>query len=271
MLYAGEIWAVDFVREVESIQSKFFKRLLHLPIYTPNYILRLETGRLPIIYNILKSALDWWGKLLEMPENRLPRMCYGVLTELNRSEIDSNYWVKTVENTLLEIEEYEIWLAQDPLLLKTRMKTITIKLCDAMLAEDLSRAENSSYSLLYKEILNIEPEAYYLFKTNKIKKIRIIAQLRLANQHITTLFIDGHKISFSDSDICSYCNSNEPDDIEHALFRCPILNSLRNTYINEHMFQNQSLSALLTNLNNCKINAIFFFIIELIKIRNFVN
>ena len=42
LLYASEIWAWNYVDLLETVQSKFFKRLLQLPIETPNYFLRAE-------------------------------------------------------------------------------------------------------------------------------------------------------------------------------------------------------------------------------------
>ena len=53
----GEIWSLKHIDDIERVQLNFFKRLLKLPKNTPDYVLRIDFGRLPIVYYIIKYAI----------------------------------------------------------------------------------------------------------------------------------------------------------------------------------------------------------------------
>lgn len=74
-LYGYQIWALDYIFDVEKIQISFLKKILHLPICTPGYAVRLETGRKPLSSIILNRAPDWIEKISKMDDTRFPKQC----------------------------------------------------------------------------------------------------------------------------------------------------------------------------------------------------
>ena len=82
LTYMGEFWSLRCTENIEKVQLIFFKHLLKLPMNTPNYALRIETGRLSLVYNVVKAGLRWLIKIEKMPEIRLPRLCLMRLKHL---------------------------------------------------------------------------------------------------------------------------------------------------------------------------------------------
>lgn len=137
---------------------------------------------------------------------------------------------------------------------------------------DFDRVRDSSYTHCYEQIMIIESFPRYYLETLNMEKIRISAQLKLANLRITKLYYDRQLFSFESDEMCSYCNLNAQNDmpLTHAIFHCPMYEAPRRRYLNQ--FLNMlSMSNLLSNVNAARINAIFYFFIELFKIRNFID
>ncbi len=44
LLYGSPIWAINYSEIVERAQVLFFKKVLALPLNTPDYLVRLECG-----------------------------------------------------------------------------------------------------------------------------------------------------------------------------------------------------------------------------------
>ena len=56
--------------EIDKVQSAFFEKLLFLPLNTPSYTLRLETGIQRISVFVFRSCLSWINKILKTEDNR---------------------------------------------------------------------------------------------------------------------------------------------------------------------------------------------------------
>lgn len=276
LLYACEMWAYSYSSILETVQSRYFKSLLHLSKTTPNYMVRKETQRLPIEYFVMKSMYDWWTKLLAMPSDRLPRICYVLLEKhINQSEIQDN-WANLMKQFLYDTGRENVWLEQDAHLAKKMRKDVLNTLKSALEIRDTQRIVNSSYTPLYHLIIQLELKPSYIYYTSNIKKLRTVAQLRLCNLNCTTLYLAGQKYVLDETNNCSYCNLNEPYNLSHIFFNCPIFNVPRQKYLNRFMREtNQSRSALLasilSNITIEKLNYLFYFINECTRIIQLID
>ncbi|XP_050507928.1 probable RNA-directed DNA polymerase from transposon BS [Diabrotica virgifera virgifera] len=81
------VWALRYVDVLEQVQVQFLKRILMLPISTPGYIVRVECGRVKLLYNIFKWTLNWLKKIYMMDDSRYPKMCF--FRQLQLMETDS--------------------------------------------------------------------------------------------------------------------------------------------------------------------------------------
>ncbi|KAG5882477.1 hypothetical protein JTB14_004604 [Gonioctena quinquepunctata] len=84
------VWGFHYSEILGIVQLKFFKRLL-LPSNSPDYAVRLDTGRVKISYAIFKSTPNFLEKLLVMEDNRLPKICFSRLVSLNYTGVDIKY------------------------------------------------------------------------------------------------------------------------------------------------------------------------------------
>ncbi|XP_028982325.1 uncharacterized protein LOC114841493 [Diachasma alloeum] len=74
LLYPSSLWALRHLPVLEAAHLSFFKRLFNLPRYTPGYSIRLETGIHGVSLEVIKQALLWIVKVLNMSDSRLPKL-----------------------------------------------------------------------------------------------------------------------------------------------------------------------------------------------------
>jgi len=78
----SQIWGLRHITSLERVQSKLLCKVLGVSRYTPDYLLRLETGRSTLHLYIIKKALLYWLKLLMMSNDRYTKKCFNALREL---------------------------------------------------------------------------------------------------------------------------------------------------------------------------------------------
>ncbi|CAB0012209.1 unnamed protein product, partial [Nesidiocoris tenuis] len=74
LCYAAQIWGAQEYASVEAVQLLFVRRLFHLPSYSPNYLIYLETELDTLSAYTLRLHLDYLVKIAKMPSARLPRI-----------------------------------------------------------------------------------------------------------------------------------------------------------------------------------------------------
>ena len=63
MSYGCEIWGFKEDRDLEKVEIKFIKPILHLPDSTPTMAVRGELGQLPIFLLWKERILKYWNRL----------------------------------------------------------------------------------------------------------------------------------------------------------------------------------------------------------------
>ena len=88
---------------IEKIQSQFFKKLLCLPQCTPNYTGRIEMGICHLAVTIFKLVFRWIQKILLMPSERYPHICFErlLLLDENSSNIEKYNWISIIRKGIL--------------------------------------------------------------------------------------------------------------------------------------------------------------------------
>lgn len=112
LMYGSEVGTLDYGKQIEIVESRFFKRLLHLPLNTPNYMLRNKLSRLPMEFSVVKCMYEWWRKILDMPKDRFPRKCYEALRTYIPNNLIRNNWKESVKELLTEANMSEVWILQ---------------------------------------------------------------------------------------------------------------------------------------------------------------
>jgi len=68
VLYGAHIWGLRYLKEIETVQYHFHRRLLSLPYGTSGHSMRLELGRSPLCTNVAKNALNFLSKTMQLEE-----------------------------------------------------------------------------------------------------------------------------------------------------------------------------------------------------------
>jgi len=229
-LYAAEVWGFDQSDTLEKVQQSFFKRSLALPRNTPNYFLRLETGRLHTRYTVFKSMYRFWIKILGSSDGSLLMDSYMHLRSLEPSPTTSN-WCSSFYSTLELLGSTDVWYSNNFALAKAKEGEIMHKLRLALRTEDLVSCMNSSTMPHYHNLKNpetlIEP---YLKQRLPRYLASCMAQVRLG---YPTLCNKGqwHKLGSWNGDPCRFCGL--PESLLHLLEECAGYDCPRKKYLGE--------------------------------------
>ncbi|XP_073998697.1 uncharacterized protein [Rhodnius prolixus] len=269
LLYGAAVWSLRYVDRLEMCQLNFFKRLLSLGRTTPNFAVRLESGICNLKVQVAKLSIRWLCRLLEMDRTRLPRICYERLKKLdtcllNKTEYN---WVSQCKQFFVEYDFYHLWESQDPTLIKRNLIGM-LGMMSQKLREDLANCNRSQFSTIYSSLSNnFNTEAQPYLRLNlPIEIVRTIAQLRASNKHFTVLNINRSKYTITPAKLCTICNLNQPEDLHHIFFVCPVYNGLRNKIL----LGDQNLISLLRDNNKSKSFQIYTFLKNAMEIRSFI-
>lgn len=123
---------------------------------------------------------------------------------------------------------------------------------------------NSTFNPHYRLLSNFHYDTIYSSLNCSIDKLRVLAQLRMASNKVTRVIIGAERFQFNASDDCKICHSSDKDTLTHFLICCSALDHLRSKFINKYLpllkHENCIIEALLSDINQNKLNDIYFFV-----------
>ena len=111
LCYGSEIWGFQFYDVLEKVQRSWCRKLLGVPNHTTNEAVLGECGRLPIYYHTMKRFIRYWVKLIQMPQERLPRQAYLMLCNLDN--LGRHTWATSVKHILYSYGFGHVWITQE--------------------------------------------------------------------------------------------------------------------------------------------------------------
>ena len=76
--------------DIERVHNQFCMYVLRLPVYATNVFVHSELVRYKIeVFKNLK-AIEYWLKLLTLPDDRIPKLCYKIQRRWVTN--DTNFW-----------------------------------------------------------------------------------------------------------------------------------------------------------------------------------
>jgi hypothetical protein len=180
-LYCAGIWGINHTEELEIVQQRFLKRVIHLPISTPKYFVRLETDVPALEYDVFKGAWSIFTKLLNSEESQLALNAYKELRKVSTLYPDPKYsWCLQFRSLLAHIGLEGVYDRQQ------RGEVIAIrnhalaKYREFLKSRDLKQAEDSKtiphYFPSIKARKEIEP---FLKNQLPVSVVTTILQVRL--------------------------------------------------------------------------------------------
>uniref|UniRef100_A0A0A9Z8G1 RNA-directed DNA polymerase from mobile element jockey n=1 Tax=Lygus hesperus TaxID=30085 RepID=A0A0A9Z8G1_LYGHE len=148
LFYGVEVWGGRYLEDIEVVQSRFLKRLLNLPFSTPGCYLRLETGRLKLKVNALKRMMKYWIRILEMKEDRLPRICLTQLVQLDVREcnLPELNWATQLRGHLSIIGSDDVCFDADAVTVKRKLLDMCERWENHCFSLDIESCPNSRYN-----------------------------------------------------------------------------------------------------------------------------
>lgn len=269
LLYGSEIWGLRYLENIERTNVDFLKRYFRWPRNTPDYLVRRESNRNHLGGLVIGRMFRWLIKLMEMPDDRIPKICYNRLRHLdegsgNRSEWN---WASQTREILIAVGAEELWTRNSPQLVRQRRNDLIEKWENMQSAKDHQRIVESRYNVIYKDMIMGEDSSVL---TLDLDMTRVLTQLRVAGERVV-IYTRGIKYVISQSEICTICNMMEEENLHHVLLECPIYRPMREEIkkvIDDN--GNNELLRLLSPANKKEAKAIYDFVRAILKFRAFV-
>lgn len=226
LLYCVQVWGLRYSDVLERVQVFFYKRLLLLPRSTPDCYLRLETGTVKLKWLIFKSCLGWLLKLLQMPDGRLPKLCFERNMQLHQGADPRFNWCTQLRYFFQEIDCLDVWSSIDVMSLKRQYTLLLDKYREKLLCGDLDAFAGTLYSGL-SNIPYVATNSNYLHLSVPISVTRLLSQIRLCNRLYVKISFNGNYYVVNTTELCTLCNLNKPETLDHIFFECPIYQGLR--------------------------------------------
>lgn len=266
LAYSVGIWGLRYTEILERIQVSFFKQLLSLAKTTPDYIVRLETNTTKLSHIVLKSALSWLQNLQTMDSSRLPKLCYLRLKQLNNIDTKFN-WLLQIKDYFRLLNEENIFLRLETGNIKNINKDILLSYEKLLIREDKIKLSQSTFPCLYNFFSN--NGLFYLKQSMPIFIIRLFAQLRTSGKNYLKFSYRGLIYMIDTNQICTVCNLQKNETLEHLLLKCPLYKHLRTTLFSQGADIN-NLVNLLDTATPKLLRSIAIFVINILKLRSFV-
>lgn len=271
--YCSAIWSLKYTDVLERVQVTFFKKLLCLPVNTPDYMVRLETGRVKLAYLCFKLALDYLIKILYLPHNRLPFICLQRLLALDSgvSQLKrSNNWVSQIGLIFSEIGEESRWTPNNVQLLRISRPAVLESYHRYLHLSDIRRLTQSSYPLLYQHLQLSAQSASYLAFSLPIHVTRLISQIRLSALRCLRLLLPGVPYIVINTHLtCTICNLDQRETLEHLLLRCPAYQAYRPSFIRA-LTSLRDIATVLDTATYTTCRSLYTFFLTIAKTRNFI-
>lgn len=231
VLYASHLWALNYMDEVEKVQNLFLRRMFGLTRGAPSYICRLEAGMSHLKLRVIQQAIKFRIRLLQMNEERYPKMCYDALHTfaLTTGENSRYNWVKNLNDIIQPYMNMEVWSGSNLADIIHEQRLCLSNLAQKFFEEDIARVDCSpTYSDYQKFHPTISKQAAYLNMPLNIHQMRIIAQARvgMGSYRVNLAFI-----KIDEKKKCNICNLDSFNTLKHVLLHCSLHTDTRREFL----------------------------------------
>eukprot|EP00745_Piridium_sociabile_P032434 TRINITY_DN5471_c0_g1_i2.p1 TRINITY_DN5471_c0_g1~~TRINITY_DN5471_c0_g1_i2.p1 ORF type:complete len:1139 (-),score=92.24 TRINITY_DN5471_c0_g1_i2:303-3719(-) len=260
LLYSSEIWGYQRLDSIEKVHLMACKRFLGVPSRTPNKMVYGDLGRYPIFVNSLVSCIRYWIRLLNMEQNRIPKMAYLMLLSLDSGGKDC--WVTKIRDILCETGFAFVWLQQSVGNVNGFIKAFRQRIIDVFIQEWSSSVRDRDRYESYRSFKVIfEREKYLSFLDTYCFRVAM-TQTRFG---VLPLNNNLHRFSQTSSDRCCPVCVSKTEDERHFLFECPLYTELRDHFLQE--MPTVSLELLLKSKNETHCRCLTKFVFHAVSKR----
>lgn len=134
--------------------------------------------------------------------------------------------------------------------------------------------ENSTYSSLYKMLHELNYVGDGSLDLPYCSQ-RILAQVRTSGFGFLKLTVKGMGYRIKTDALCSLCNLNKNEDLQHILLECPVYESTRAQFlpievVRSDLPDNSKVCALISPTSTKLGKDLYYFFVNSLKIRSFI-
>ena len=219
LCYGSEIWGFNYSDIIETVHTKFCKRVLGVNKFTSNAAVLGDCGRYSLSVTYYKRCIKYWLKIIQTPDGRYIKECYRVLKELD--DFGRKTWATNVRTLLYRYGFGHVWFAQGVGQNDLFIQKFVQRIKDCYIQDWHSEITNSDKLNTYRIIKNLEFGMELYLKELKHKKFRaVVAQLRCSS-HKLAIETGRHEGVPRVDRICVYCqnifNENFIENEEHFI------------------------------------------------------
>ena len=261
LLYAAEIWGTSHFDTIEKVHTFACKKLLGVSTRTPNTLIYGEVGRYPLYIDSIIRALNYWYKLLQLEDNRLPKLAY---IREKQEMTKTQGWATNLKRCLEQNGYADRWIYENTNNMNSFIKRFKQRLIDCFKQNWHDKLMNSDRFASYRIFKNTHQREDYLKYIQIAKFRKTLSRLRLG---IVELHVNNRFLNPEATTECPFC-ANQESEI-HFLLNCPSYNNLRAKYISKYWItlNNVSLYDLLQNPNEDITKGVAMFSFYALKFR----
>ena len=235
LLYGCEVWGFTNLKEIETVQTSFYKYLLNLNKGTASCIVLGEVGRVKLEEIIKQRVCNFWARLRLGKDTKIAALMYKILRNFSDNGTYKSRWITFVETTLNQSGLGYIWLTDNP---QTRLwfkGTLNRRISDIYLqkwSEDISNSGHCRTYKILKSNLKLED---YLLKLDKNRATKL-CKFRAGNTKLP-IVIGRYRRVDRQARLRHLCDKNEIGDEFHYIMSCPALHNARSKLIKCHYWQ----------------------------------
>ena len=266
MLYGAELWGLYDMHDVERLHLYACKRFMSAPVRACTAVVLGDCERYPMYVNAAKRCIQYWLKIIHMPNYRYVKQCYSMLKYYDN--VGYVNWVTKVRKCLYSNGFGYIWEEQ---------KVDNIKLFVCQFVQRLK----DQYMQQWLEVCGTTSklESYCMYKTSfsyeiyldvlDVKKFRWSFSAFRSSSHNLMIEQGRHLGIQRDRRYCFHCR----DAIEseyHFLLVCPLYDQIRETYIPRKFYEVPSINKfniLMASRNEALIRCVATYIYYGMKLR----
>ena len=241
--YSSEIWGLHNAHEIESIHTKFLRKILGVRKSTNLISLYGETGRVPLQIIRKLHMFRYWIKILQLNVKQMYQFLKDD-AELDRT-YDKQNWAYQIKSMLESLGLPNLWINQE--FYSINISQIKLRLFDQYHQSWYSAIVNSKrlkFYSRYKHTFNLEP---YFDIINERKFQIALCRFRLSS-HNLEIERGRYQDLSRDQRLCKFCTTNMIENEYHFLLVCPAFIDVRRKYLKPYIIVDGPLLISLTKL-----------------------
>ena len=253
--YSAEVWGTHPCQDIESVFSKFCRRVLCIKPSTNLNGIYSELGRTPMTIHRKLIIIKYWIKILSSKRNTLMFKTYYML----KVDVDRNFtyrgnnWAFYVKQTLETIGMVNIWDNQSNM--EIQFKPIKERIMDIFKQNWHSSINNSSRLSTYSRFKHIFEYEKYQDIIHESKYRTSLTRLRLSSHDLA--IESGRKYNIPENErTCKNCNLGVKENEYHFVLVFPKFSDIRSEYIKNYYYISPTIQKLENLLSSPSKNTI---------------